>query len=101
MGERSPFHEAGPAPSRNRPGLLQLRDRDHLLPPATNLRTDLLGHLRAEGEDPTGWRVLLVTNLRVFGYVFNPASFYLCRDAAGVLRVVIIEVHNTHGERRL
>ena len=87
--------------SRNRPGLVQLRDGDHLLPPATDLRADLFAHLRTEGEDPTGWRVLLVTNLRVFGYVFNPASFYLCRDATGVLRVVIIEVHNTHGGRRL
>ena len=35
----------------------------------------------AGGEDPDGWRVTLVTNLRVLGYVFNPASFYLCRDA--------------------
>ena len=33
--------------------------------------------------DPTGWRITLVTNLRVLGYVFNPASFYLCRDAGG------------------
>ncbi len=36
----------------------------------------VLAHLRAEGEDPTGWRITLVTNLRVLGYVFNPASFY-------------------------
>ena len=28
-------------------------------------------------------------------------SFYLCRDAAGVLRLVIVEVHNTHLERHL
>ena len=58
-------------------------------------------HLRAEGEDPTGWRVTLVTNLRVMGYVFNPASFYLCRDTQGALRVVVVEVHNTHLERHL
>ena len=56
---------------------------------------------RAKAIDPTGWRITLVTNLRVLGYVFNPASFYLCRDADGVLRVVIVEVHNTHGERHL
>ena len=46
-------------------------------------------------------RILLVTNLRILGHVFNPASFYLCRDASGELRVVIVEVNNTHGERRL
>ena len=39
----------------------------------------------------------LVTNLRVLGYVFNPASFFLCRDAQGALRVVVVEVHNTTG----
>ena len=43
----------------------------------------------------------LVANLRVLGYVFNPASFYLCRDAAGQLLAVLVEVHNTHGERHL
>ena len=43
----------------------------------------------------------LVTNLRSFGYVFNPASFYLCRDGDGDLRVVVVEVHNTYGERHL
>lgn len=86
---------------RNRRSLLGFRDADHLPVPATDLARDLPAHLRAEGEDPTGWQVTLVTNLRVFGYVFNPASFFLCRDEAGILRVVVIEVHNTHGERHL
>ena len=55
----------------------------------------------AEGVDPEGWQVTLVTNLRSLGYVFNPASFFLCRDRSGDLQVVIVEVHNTHGERHL
>jgi uncharacterized protein len=87
--------------SRNRRNVLQFRDDDHWPEPATDLRATVLDHLRAEGEDPTGWQITLVTNLRVLGYVFNPASFYLCRDASGVLRVVIVEVHNTHLERHL
>lgn len=87
--------------SRNRRNLLVFRDADHWPPPATDLRTTVLDHLRGEGEDPTGWRITLVTNARVFGYVFNPASFYLCRDGDGILRVVIVEVHNTHLERHL
>jgi hypothetical protein len=86
---------------RNRPGILEIRDADHLDPPADDLRTAVHEHLRAAGEDPVGWQVTLVTNPRVLGYVFNPASFYLCRDAAGVLRIVVVEVHNTHGERHL
>jgi len=87
--------------SRNRRNVLEFRDADHWPEPATELRATVLNHLRAEGEDPTGWRITLVTNLRVMGYVFNPASFYLCRDAAGTLRIVVVEVHNTHLERHL
>ena len=87
--------------SRNRRNVLELRDADHLPTPANELRVDFLAHLRSEGIDPTGWSVTLVTNLRVLGYVFNPASFFLCRDAAGLLRVVVVEVHNTYGDRHL
>ncbi len=87
--------------SRNRRNLFGFRDADHWPKPATDLRATVLDHLRAEGEDPTGWRITLVTNLRILGYVFNPASFYLCRDASGALRVVVVEVHNTHLERHL
>ena len=86
---------------RNRRSIVTFRDADHLPTPATDIDADVRAHLRAEGEDPTGWRIMLVTNLRILGYVFNPASFFLCRDGAGVLRVVIVEVHNTFGERHL
>lgn len=84
---------------RNRRGVATFRDADHMPVPATDVRAEILAHLRAEGEDPDGWRVTLVTNLRVLGYVFNPASFFLCRDGRGTLRVVVVEVHNTFGER--
>ncbi len=87
--------------SRNRRNLLQVRDDDHWPEPATDLRATVLAHLRAEGEDPTDWRITLVTNPRTLGHVFNPASFYLCRDGAGTLRMVVVEVHNTHLERHL
>ncbi|HET7168840.1 MAG TPA: DUF1365 domain-containing protein [Candidatus Limnocylindrales bacterium] len=92
---------SSPLIGRNRSRVLELRDADHLVPPADDLRAAFLAHLRAEGEDPTGWQITLITNLRVLGYVFNPASFYLCRDGTGDLRVVVVEVHNTHGERHL
>ena len=86
---------------RNRRAVLELRDSDHLIPPSPDMRVAFLNHLRASGEDPTGWRITLVTNPRVAGYVFNPASFWLCRDETGSLRAVVVEVHNTHGERHL
>lgn len=86
---------------RNRRAVAAFRDADHLPEPARDVAADIRAHIRSEGEDPAGWRITLVTNLRVLGYVFNPASFFLCRDGAGVLRVVVTEVHNTFGERHL
>jgi len=87
--------------SRGRPNLLSFRDEDHLDPPADDVRARMREHLRGEGFDPDGWQVTLVTNLRLVGYAFNPSSFFLCRAASGELRAVIVEVHNTHGERHL
>ncbi|HUQ78377.1 MAG TPA: DUF1365 domain-containing protein [Patescibacteria group bacterium] len=87
--------------SRNGRGLVAFRDDDHLPDPAVDLPTAIDALLSGSGIDPAGWQITLVTNLRVLGYVFNPASFYLCRNEAGELQVVIVEVHNTHGERHL
>jgi DUF1365 family protein len=86
---------------RNRRSVVSFHDRDHLDPPAHDVLEDVRAHLRREGVDPAGWRLTLVTNLRVLGYEFNPASFFLCRDRAGELQVVVVEVHNTHHERHL
>lgn len=101
LGELDEATRALKLVSRNRRNILAFRDGDHLDPPARDLPAAIRQHLRERGVEPDGWQVTLVTSLRVFGYVFNPASFYLCRDAAGELKVVIVEVHNTHGERHL
>jgi len=87
--------------SRGRRNVLSLRDRDHWVPAATDLRAAVHGHLQNEGFDTEGWRITFIATPRVLGYQFNPASFYLCRDAKGLMQVVIVEVHNTHDERRL
>jgi hypothetical protein len=78
------------------------RDDDHWVPPAADIDASVRAHLRDEGfADAADWRVTLVSYPRVLGHVFNPASFFLCRDPGGELRIVIVEVHNTHAERRL
>ena len=87
--------------SRGRRNVLSLRDRDHWVPDASDLREAVHGHLRDEGFDTERWRITFIATPRVLGYQFNPASFYLCRDRDGVMRAVIVEVHNTHNERRL
>lgn len=87
--------------SDKRPNVLQFRSSDHFTPNAKSLASALRTHLEEHGWDITGWRIALVTYPRVFGFVFNPVSFYLCRDSEGDLRHVIAEVNNTHGEREL
>jgi len=42
--------------------------------------------------------IVLQTLPRLFGYVFNPVSFWFCHDRAGHLRAVLAEVNNTFGE---
>jgi DUF1365 family protein len=81
--------------SVNRRNVLELRDRDHFDGDGTPLREAV----RRFAGDPAIERVLVLTQLRVLGYVFNPVSFYWCYDAAGVLRCMVAELNNTFGER--
>lgn len=84
----------------NRRNLFAFFDRDHGSrdgrPPLPWLRDILARHgvdHACDGE------VVLHTMPRIFGYVFNPVSFYFCHDRDGRLRVVLAEVSNTFGER--
>jgi uncharacterized protein len=43
----------------------------------------------------------MLTNARIFGYVFNPISLYYCFDRHDTLDTVVAEVHNTFGERHV
>jgi DUF1365 family protein len=45
-------------------------------------------------------RILLLTQLRSFGYLFNPVSFYLCHDNSNQLVAVIAEITNTPWRER-
>ena len=63
--------------------------------PADHL--DVVGPLRERGLDVT--RAVVLTNLRMFGYVFNPISVYWCYDRDGRLVAGVAEVHNTYGGR--
>lgn len=57
----------------------------------------------AAGVDlaPGRSRIELQTFPRMFGFVFNPVSFWLCRDESNALKCVIAEVNNTFGERHI
>jgi len=101
--------------SFNRPNLYGFRERDYFpagepmhhptgsrasLAPGAGLKDRLIAHLSGHGIDLTGGRVLLVTLPRVFGYLFNPVSFYFCYDRHGQPVASIAEVTNTFKEMK-
>jgi uncharacterized protein len=45
-------------------------------------------------------RVLMLANARSrLGFVFDPLSVFWCLSSAGEVRCVVLEIHNTYGER--
>jgi uncharacterized protein len=85
--------------SRNGRNLTALNDADHGGAPHQGRGAPWVRDvLAAHGIDLAG-RIDLLAQPRVMGHVFNPVSFWLCHDGAGVLRCVIAEVTNTFGDR--
>ena len=87
--------------SLNRANVFALHDRDH-------------GGLRDQGHGvswvrqvlsahqlrlPSGSRIMLLAQPRIFGTKFTPVSFWLVVDQAEQLIAVIAEVNNTFGDR--
>ena len=83
--------------NRSRP--LTLRDSDHLGNPRHSAKDNLSAFLEEQGFTDGVSRVLLLTQCRMLGYVFNPVSFFYCLDGRGALSAVVAEVRNTFGER--
>jgi len=84
---------------RNRAGLTSVQDRDHGGPPKAGSGAVWAREVLATHQITGVARLELLTQPRVLGHVFNPVSFWLCRDAEGALICVIAEVSNTFGDR--
>lgn len=67
---------------------------DAALPLRERLRRDATAHGVVLPEGP----IYLLTNLRYFGYCFNPVSFYYLYGRSGELEAMLAEVNNTFGE---
>jgi DUF1365 family protein len=80
--------------SANRRNVVALHDRDHFHG-AAPLKRMVVDHVGDASID----RVLVLTQPRVLGYVFNPVSFYWCYRADGSLACMVAELNNTFGER--
>lgn len=86
----------------NRRGPLSFHECDHgdgRAPAAGGVLAWLVELLQSEGIDDADGEVWLHTHPRVWGYTFNPVSFWYCHRADGGLRAIVVEVNNTFGER--
>lgn len=84
--------------ARNKFSPLSFHDSDHGNRDGSDLEKwarDILAQhniKKADGE------ITLICMPRIFGYVFNPISFWLCHDRKKNIRAILCEVHNTFGE---
>lgn len=84
--------------SVDRANVLSFHVKDHGLRDGSPLLPWIEALLHERGL-PADGEIVLQTFPRVFGYVFNPVSFWFCHDRAGALIAVLAEVNNTFGGR--
>lgn len=82
-----------------------LRAKDHFRfsksdqPSLPGLKESVITFIQRAGFDFNIDKVFLVTSLRIFGYTFNPVSFYYCYNGKELV-CVLAEVNNTYGEQK-
>jgi DUF1365 family protein len=83
-----------------------LRNNEHLQLPIDNpdktksIKEHIQDYLRQNGVDKTPSKIMLLTNLNVLGYNFNPVSFYFCFDEHSGPLCAVAEVGNTFREMK-
>jgi DUF1365 family protein len=99
LGELPRLSREIPLLGLDRPRLVEVRHRDHFRGHARTLRARLEETLEAHGVAAPDGPVSVLTQGRVLGHVFNPVSFWWCRQGDGRLAAAVAEVHNTYGDR--
>ena len=82
----------------NRKSILTLWDKDYgARDPNISIPRSIRETLRKQNI-PIDGKIFLLTQPRVWGYVFNPVSFYFCFNKNHILKAVLADVNNTFGE---
>ena len=87
--------------SHNKSNIYNFCDDDHFKADGLGIKAKVLAFLSDKGVVLEDGKIMLLTNLRTFGYVFNPVSFYFCFDKSGAPVCVVTEIGNTFGEIKL
>lgn len=92
--------------SHNTFNFFSFRDGEHLQLPAENpdknktTKEHILDYLKQHGVTEVPAKIMLLTNLNVLGYNFNPVSFYFCFDQHQQPICCVAEVSNTFREMK-
>lgn len=92
--------------SRNRFNFFSFRDKEHLQLPMSEpdtsrtTRQHIEAYLQQQGITIGAGKIMLLTNMNVLGYNFNPVSFYYCFDEYGAPLCCVAEVSNTFREMK-
>lgn len=86
--------------SRNHFNVYEFRDRDHLMLSGQTVKENVLEWVRMKAPGLPVKKIKILTQLRTWGYIFNPVSFYFCFDDAGRPLGVLPEVSNTFREMK-
>lgn len=88
--------------SRNGRNIYSIYDSDYLECSYTSIKKKLITYLKKQQFDTSKIsRYILQTFPRVFGYQFNPVSFYYLENSEGKTLAVVAEVGNTFHEKKL
>jgi DUF1365 family protein len=74
----------------NQGRIYNYRESDHI--------GDIRVYLKTKGVEPDVKHIRLLTNVRTFGYIFNPVSFYFCFGVDERPVCAVVEIGNTFHE---
>jgi Uncharacterized conserved protein len=92
--------DALPAVGIRRNGFAAASFHDSDYPLGPPLKENVVQRLENLTGERCEGRIMLLTQLRYFGFHFNPVNFYYCYDSQQTLRWVLAEVRNTPWNER-
>lgn len=86
---------------RNSWAVFSFKDCDYLYWGEASLREKVERALKSHGIDESPKKIMLITSMRFFGYVFNPVSFFICYSSNNKVLAIIVEINNTFSEKHI
>lgn len=87
--------------SYQRPNLAWFKREDYYGDASVSLKQAISERVSQTLGQPYEGKICLLTNMRYFGYCFNPVTFYYCYDASGSQLIAIVShINNTPWDER-